>query len=315
MLRQAVALDPSSSPVQRALGDVLIEMGRFADAAVHLDRAIAIDPAQTNAYHSIALAQRFGAAERPLLARMLARLEAPGLADRYRMMLHFAAGKALDDLGEYAAAMRHFDAANRIRSALAPRLDRAGLARRVDAMIARFTPAFFVQHTGAGVADERPLLILGMPRSGTTLTEQIVSSHPRVAGGDELMFWNDRASALLEGGDAAIVAAAPELAEGYRAALRAIDADADLVTDKLPFNFLWLGLIHLVFPRARVVHCRRDPIDTCLSIYSRHFHAGLELRVRPRGSGVLLPAVPAADGALAHGAAGGRAVSRWTTRR
>ena len=271
VLRRAMALDPGNGLLPRALGDVLIQAGRFAEAGEFLDRAIAIDPAQTNVFHSIALAKKFGAAERPLLARMLARLEAPGLAGRYRMVLHFATGKALDDLEEYAAAMAQFAAANRIRAQIARPFDRAALVRRIDAVIARFTPDFFAGHADVGVADERPLLIVGMPRSGTTLTEQIISSHPRVTGGDELSFWTDRAPALLEGGRDAMTGAAAELAEGYRAVLRGIDAEAGRVTDKLPFNFLWLGLIHLVFPRARIVHCRRNPIDTCLSIWSRHF--------------------------------------------
>ena len=270
-LRRAIALDPSSSLLQRALGEVLIQVGRFEEAGAHLDRAIAIDPAQTNVFHSLALAKKFTAAERPLLARMLARLAAPGLPGRYRMVLHFAAGKAHDDLGEYAAAMAQFDAANRLRKEVTRPFDRAGLEQRVDAIVERFTPEFFAGHASLGVPDEAPLLILGMPRSGTTLTEQIISSHPRVAGGGELAFWTDRAPALLEGGGGAMIEAMPGLAEAYRAVLRGIDADADRVTDKMPFNFLWLGLIHMAFPRARIVHCRRDPIDTCLSIYSRHF--------------------------------------------
>jgi tetratricopeptide (TPR) repeat protein len=270
-LRRAISLDRASALLQRTLGDVLIEEGRFGEAVEHLDRAIAIDPEQTNVYHSIALAKKFGAAERPLLARMEARLQQRDLADRYRMILHFAAGKALDDLKEYAAAMRHFDAANRIRRQLARPFDRAGLARRIDAVIERFSAEFFASHQGVGKPDARPVLILGMPRSGTTLTEQIISSHPEVAGGDELGFWTERAPDLVTGGADAMLAAADGLADGYRAVLRGVDADAGRVTDKMPFNFLWLGLIHLVFPRARIVHCRRNPIDTCLSIYSRHF--------------------------------------------
>lgn len=263
LLRRAIALDPASRDAHRALGTLLAEDGRFDDAISHLDRAIALAPQEVVAYHSIALSKKFGEAERPLLARMLARLQAGGLADRFRMMLHFAAGKALDDLRDHAGAMRHFEAANRIRRRLSPPFSRQGLTLRVNEAIARFTTEFFAAHAGLGAADETPVFIVGMPRSGTTLTEQIFSSHPSVAGGGELTYWSDDTARLLS--DPA------RLADGYLQVLRGIAPAAARVTDKQPFNLFWLGSIHMAFPRARIIHCRRNPIDTCLSIYCNHF--------------------------------------------
>jgi hypothetical protein len=115
-----------------------------------------------------------------------------------------------------------------------------------------------------------------MPRSGTTLVEQIVSSHPEVGAGGELNFWNERGAAWHRAGPAG--SEAPFLAQAvadYLAVLRAVGPKAARVTDKMPFNFLWAGLIHLAFPRATIIHCRRAAIDTALSIHQTLFHPGL----------------------------------------
>jgi len=119
-------------------------------------------------------------------------------------------------------------------------------------------------------------MIIGMPRSGTTLIEQIVSMHPEVGGGGELNFWNERGPAWLAVGVA--VDDQPfftKAAADYFRVLRAIAPKATCVTDKMPFNFLWAGLIHLAFPRATIIHCRRAAIDTALSIHQTHFHPTL----------------------------------------
>src|SRR5262249_55646828 len=120
---------------------------------------------------------------------------------------------------------------------------------------------------------ELPLLIVGMPRSGTTLVEQILSSHHEIAGGGVLTFWGERTAALV---GSRAKASAPEdvarqLADEYLVLLRSIAPTAARVTDKLPHNFLRLGMISRIFPRARIIHCRRSAIDTCLSIYFTQF--------------------------------------------
>ncbi len=139
--------------------------------------------------------------------------------------------------------------------------------------------------TEVGSSDATPVLILGMPRSGTTLVEQIVSMHPEVGAGDELNFWNERGAAWhrsVDGNEIPAVAKdsldAEFLAKAgpdYLGVLRAIAPTAARVTDKMPFNFLWAGLIHLTFPRATIIHCRRAAVDTALSIHQTHFHPGL----------------------------------------
>ena len=248
-LRRALALDPTHGEAEWMLGNALVLTGRFDEAMPHLDRAIALAPEAVGAFNSLAYAKRFTEDDRPVVARMTRVLNSAPLSDVARMKLEYSLGKVLDDLRDYADAIRHFDAANRIDKA-GSHFDRAQLAAWVDLLIARCTPNYFAQHAALGADDEMPLLVVGMPRSGTTLVEQIVSSHPLVAGGGELEFWLQRGPDWENSGPEADAAAINRLAEDYRAELRRLGPGAVRVIDKMPHNFLWVGLIHLVFPRA-----------------------------------------------------------------
>ncbi|HEY3822716.1 MAG TPA: sulfotransferase [Polyangiaceae bacterium] len=270
-LRQLLARDPSSSEAHLVLAHILTEAGRFDEAAASFERSIELAPWQATAYHGLVSSRKLTEADRPIVARIEVRLGAVDVAERQRMTLHFAAGKGLDDLRDYAGAIAHFDAANAIRRKLSPPFDRAYLEQRVDRLIARFTGGFFAANAALGRGEETPVLVLGMPRSGTTLIERIVSSHPEVGGGGELPFWNERGSAWADAETGALAGAANGLCADYLRVLRRIRPNALRVTDKMPFNFLWVGLVHLLFPNARVIHCRRNPIDTCLSIYATQF--------------------------------------------
>jgi tetratricopeptide (TPR) repeat protein len=275
-LRRAIALDPAVADAHVRLGDVLNRSGRFAEAADCFERALALQPRHATAYQGLVSGRTLKEQDRPLLDRMGSLIAAGGLAERDRATLHFAMGKAHDDLGEHEAAMQHFDEANRLEAA---RLRRAGRsldlerhAADVARLIGTFSPEFFARHAALGSESELPVLIVGMPRSGTTLVEQILSSHPEIGAGDELTFWGEKASALAEPEATALTPRrARQLAAEYLTLLRAIAPEARRVTDKMPQNYLHLGLIHMLFPRARIIHCRRNPIDTALSIYFTHF--------------------------------------------
>ncbi|MEO9190513.1 MAG: sulfotransferase [Acetobacteraceae bacterium] len=276
LLRKAIALDPTSSDLHNVLAALLVSEGRVEEAVEHYDTSLRLNPRLFGSWSGIVRAKKFRAADRPIIGRIEAVLAQGPLHDQERMILHFALGKIHDDLHEYAEAMRQFDAANDIRS-LSLKTDRVGPAASVDWMIERFTPDLFDQLAPFRTADETPLLIVGMPRSGTTLVEQIVTSHPAIAAGDELPFWSAR-GAGWEGadGDGFTVAAARAAAREYLDLLRGIGPSAARVTDKLPFNFRRLGLLHLLLPDARIIHCRRHPVDTCLSIYTIPFRAKLD---------------------------------------
>ena len=214
VLRLAATLDPAAAEARRLLGTLLAEAGRFSEALTMFEASLETDPSQAAIYHDMVHCKRIAEGDRPLIERMLARLQGP-LSDVQRLRLHFALGKSFDDLGEYASAMRHFDAANQIKRRLV-HFDGPALARKVDAIIRLFTPEFLARHAGIGVASAAPLLVIGMPRSGTTLVEQILSSHPDVGAAGELDFWGRRGDAWLASGHPALSSGfAGELAAEY----------------------------------------------------------------------------------------------------
>jgi hypothetical protein len=236
-----------------------------------LSKAIALEADDPSAYYSLSISKKITEADRPLIGQMLTQLQRTDIANRIRLGLHFALGKAFDELAEYEQAMHHFDEANRLAS-LNLVFDRARFSAENDHLIARFTADFCREHAGLGASNELPIMIVGMPRSGTTLVEQILSAHPMIAAGDELVFWHDAAPAFLQNrAEDPDPSTLEQIAADYFALLRRIAPNALRVTDKLPANFRMIGPIHLTLPRARFIHCRRHPVDTCLSNYFTPF--------------------------------------------
>ena len=278
VLRQTIALDPQSAMAHDLLGNLLSELGHFDEARDCFQQAIDLAPLLAGSYYELARCRRV-TKEDGLLERMEAALATPDLEATQRLRVHLALGKAADDLGDYALAMKHFDAGQAVRQGLVS-FDPAAFAIEVDRLIARCTPEWIARASELGSSDTTPILILGMPRSGTTLVEQIVSNHPDVGAGDELHFWNSRgrewhrpgADQGTDDDERRFLAGAQK---DYLDLLHMIAPKAARVTDKMPFNFLWAGLIHLAFPRATIIHCRRSAVDTAVSIHQTHFHPGL----------------------------------------
>jgi tetratricopeptide (TPR) repeat protein len=270
-LRHAIAHDPTCGPAFEQLGAISATTGHFDEALAYFRQAVAVSPRYTSAWLSLVFTKKVTGDDAVLIDQIKALLRNETLTDPERVQLYFALGKAMDDLGDYGEAMQHFDMANRIRSPRA-RFNRLHLARHIERMITTFTADFFAERHELAVAGRRPILILGMPRSGTTLVEQIVSNHPEVAAGGELPFWCD-CLAAWEAGEIDPLSAdgAARITADYSAVLGGVSSDAARVTDKMPFNFLWVGMIHALFPNAAIIHCRRNPVDTCLSIYTNHF--------------------------------------------
>jgi Sulfotransferase family len=200
------------------------------------------------------------------------KLRNPSITKQEAVHVHFALGKAYDDLGEYGRAIEHFDQANSLKKRMDKYYDGNAHADLVDRLISRFTPEFFARNKDMAHDWDVPVLIVGMPRSGTTLAEQILSSHPDVTPGGELTFWPDHAPDFGVDRHGRIDPVwMRETQAAYQARLSQISTTARRVTDKLPQNFQNVGLLHAAFPRAHVIHCRRDPMDTCLSIYFTYF--------------------------------------------
>jgi tetratricopeptide (TPR) repeat protein len=279
VLRQTLVVNPMNALAYDLLGNLFSELGRFDEARACFERTISIAPALAGCYYDLVRCRRVTSNDDGLIERMKAALYSPGLEAGQRQRVHLAIGKAAEDLGEYALAMQQFDAADALRQTSAP-FDSITFSTNIDQLIARCTLDLIARAPELGSRDATPVLIIGMPRSGTTLVEQIISMHPDVGAGGELNFWNIRGAQWLgyttdASGEPLAASEIVKAATDYLSVLRTIAPKAARVTDKMPFNFLWAGLIHLAFPRATIIHCRRAPIDTALSIHQTHFHPSL----------------------------------------
>jgi len=270
--RAALAVDPKCVPALSLLGELRADRGQFSEAEALFQQAIAIDPGFPFAFYSLAMNRKMTGEDTAWLKGTEALLATP-LPLRHEISLRYALGKYFDDIRQYDAAFSSYRQANELVKRYRVNYDRAKLTERVDRVINQFTAASICQYQSAGDNSERPVFIVGMPRSGTSLTEQILASHPAVFGAGELPFWQTAFAAYeaaeLEGraGSSLI----PGMAREYLGRLTALSGDAQRVVDKMPLNFMNVGLICAALPRARVIHLRRHPLDTCLSIYFQYF--------------------------------------------
>jgi tetratricopeptide (TPR) repeat protein len=277
--RRAIAVEPKNCAALSGLASLLTGQGKFDEAAGYYEQALRINPKADKAWDGLVHCRKFGAADGAVLERMGAVLRRGDLHAAEAMSLHFSIGKVHDDRGEYAQAMQNFDAANRLRGQ-GVSFDRAAFAAAIDRTIAVYTADFVARAAESGTRTEKPLFVVGMYRSGTTLVEQILSSHPDVTAGGELAVWGPEALEIDPAtGDFAAARTQADIAR-YLARLDKIGPGAARVTDKLPANFLRLGAIHALLPDARIIHCERDPIDVCLSIYTNLFNARLPFAAR-----------------------------------
>ncbi len=199
-----------------------------------------------------------------------------------RQRLHMAMARRLDSLGEYDRAFSHLKQGNtQTDSDVA--YDPLGHKLAIDNIIRAFDAGAFMRLPRARIDSQRPIFIVGMPRSGTSLTEQILAAHPRIEGAGELTDLADLMKTLPteissshpwpQCIDDIQQADVDRLSQRYLDRLDTVSTQAERITDKMPHNFYLLGLIQLLFPKAHIIHCRRDPLDTCLSIYFQNFQA------------------------------------------
>ena len=275
-LRQALSLNPAFTPALLNLGNLCEDLGRRAEALTLYARILALEPRCYEALARFANVQPRGRAEPGLAARLNRALADPAASAAERASLGFALGRLLDEAGEYPAAFAAYRAANEASresaAAVGVRYDRARQHAFVDRLIA--SPKATQRTQSAGARNPIPIFICGMFRSGSTLTEQLLSGCPGVAAGGELDFLPRLADHELAPFPESLTAVtAPQLddfAARYRAELALVSGGAPFVVDKRPDNFLYIGLIKSLFPDARIVHTGRNPLDNCLSIYFLH---------------------------------------------
>jgi tetratricopeptide (TPR) repeat protein len=305
-LRRALKLSPKHVEAHVSLGSTLVQLGRLREARQCFDRALRLAPRHAGALCGIgraaSLEGHFGEAEFMFKRALEFETNLPsawaGLASLRKMTradsswlrgaekiaasgitpldeadLRFAIGKYGDDVGDFELAFRNYQRANELQKQAAHRYDPKARTSFVDEMIQAYPREAFGAAGEPCCDSVKPVLVTGMMRSGTSLVEQIISSHPAAVGAGELPFWND---VMRKYPDAvrnrwSQDSLRKKLAESYLQVLHSVSADAQRVVDKSTFNSDYLGPIHLVFPNARIIYVRRDPIDTCLSCYFHQF--------------------------------------------
>jgi tetratricopeptide (TPR) repeat protein len=271
---RALEVDPNLAATLALLADLRIDAGRFEEAATLFKRALAIDPELPDAWAGIPRLRKMTAEDAPWLAEAQ-RIAAQGLPARQEVRLRYAIGKCFDDTLDFARAFDNYRRANELEKLYRDRYDRQRQTQAVNRIVRRYDRHWVNQIRADAIESPRPVFIIGMPRSGTTLAEQILASHPAVFGAGELPFWTDASAIQDSTSDGAIGdAALSVLGRDYLTRLEGSSSDAPRVTDKMPGNVWSLGLIHAALPNTRFIHMQRNPIDTCLSIYFQHFETG-----------------------------------------
>lgn len=272
---QVLSLQPDSS-VNSIItyGKFLIQRGHFSKAESLFIQAIRELGDNSKFYYGLSGCHKFTADDLALLAKIENMANAEKVQSSELAGVFYALGKAFDDLGEYAKAFSYYKQANNWYRSRHP-FDQAQRRVVVDKLLNSFGSEF-IGRPGWRSKSDAPLLIVGMPRSGTTLTEQIIASHPLVHGAGELTFWGDAVRSM--GGDYRVALSDEWVRKASADYLQELEKQSGngcvYFTDKLPGNYLFIGLIHRVFPKAKIIHCQRSPMDTCLSIYFQRFPAG-----------------------------------------
>ncbi|MGH7097272.1 MAG: sulfotransferase [Stellaceae bacterium] len=280
-LERAITLEPGLAAAHHDLGCMLHGLGRLAEVRRAFERAIALEPKTGRFYRSLGEVKRFTADDAQVAAMQVLAEQGAALPQDEQIQLQFALAKAYADTKQHDRSFQHLLRGNAMMRRQIV-YDEAGTLESFVRIAAVFTSELMCSKAGSGDPSPVPVFILGMPRSGTTLVEQIVASHPRVFGGGELSAFKNavRDTAMRLGGMAAPPPNYPEavrllsreqlraLGGRYITALRSGAHRAARITDKMPANFLLTGLIPLALPNARIIHMRRDPIDTCLSCFA-----------------------------------------------
>jgi Tfp pilus assembly protein PilF len=281
---EAVHLKPDYADAHANLGALLEQLGDLPAAQASLREALRHDPGNIPAFTDlIALREgRLADAELTVLKKLLAD---PLQSEDLRGRLHFAAARVHDVRGEYEEAAKHLRTANAFQTAdfckRGKLYDPAAHTRLVDGIIDTFTPELFTRLQRWGIDSDRPVFIFGFPRSGTTLIEQVLASHSRVHAAGEVGLGQEAFKSLPGAGDgdqAALgslrcitPAAFQQIAAQILSRFEAINATAARVVDKMPDNYLYLGLLAALFPHARFVHCQRDVRDVAVSCWLTSF--------------------------------------------
>jgi tetratricopeptide (TPR) repeat protein len=280
--RRALEIKPDLADALNNMGNVLKELGKLDEARDAYLKSLALEPKTTGVYVNLADSKKF-TPDDPHLAMMeaLAQGNDP-LSDTDRLQLDFALAKAYADTKQHKRSFEHLLRANTGKR-VQVKYDEPAVMDLFDRIEAVFTPEMIGRRAGVGDPTRVPIFVIGMPRSGTTLIEQILASHPDVHGAGELKTMNDVVNDVRSPDGSVIpfpefvpsldAMALRQIAARYLGGVRKYSADATHITDKMPSNYYFAGVIHMAMPNAVIIHSVRDPVDTCISCFSKLFTA------------------------------------------
>ncbi len=278
VLGNALDLAPNMAEVLGNLANLKKQMGDIPGAEAHYRRLLNHTPHSARAWQELSLVKRFSDKD-PDIQDIENLLESRHLDAEGKMYAYFALAKAYEDISEYDISFTHLAKANRLKRASIS-FNISAFETGVDKITDAFNEEFISQNMGGGFLDLRPVFILGMPRSGTSLVEQILASHSRIHGAGELETLREVIIEAMPRFPAGLDRLAPKtlsnLGRKYVKSLRKWDRRAARITDKMPRNFFFLGLIALILPGAKIIHCQRSPMDTCFSCFSQYFPTAQE---------------------------------------
>lgn len=285
-LDHALSIDATFGSLYISKGNVLMEMGEISGACEQFLKAVK-DPAidtQILAHYCLVQLQKIESNNPHLKELLFIANNINDVSPNKLEYIYFALGKCYDDMGEWKKSFTYFKQGCQLKRKRVP-YNIAGDIKLFHKIIDTFTKESLENFRKFANPSSLPIFIVGMPRSGTTLVEQILASHSNIVGGGELTYLND----LIQSpnGDSHktklsfpenIMQLTPNgyrtLTEKYLLYLRSFSSDALYITDKMPHNFIAIGLIHALFPNAKIIHVKRNAIDTCLSCYTKLFSHG-----------------------------------------
>jgi tetratricopeptide (TPR) repeat protein len=281
--QQALAVKPDFAEAHNNLGNIFRIQGHVPQAMAHYDRAIALQPDYAEPYFGRSALKTFRPGDADLAALEAVAAQADHLPASKMLNIHFALAKALDDVGQYDRAFEHLSQGNAIQHR-AVGYDEPNEMETFRLVRELIDSQLLERFAGAGDPSPAPIFILGMPRSGSTLVEQILASHPQVQAAGELPNLSQVAGGVMDSTGRSVpypnylpalqAADFRRLGHAYLAGLPRPQAGKTRITDKMPNNFLCVGLIRLILPNAHIIHTMRDPVDTCLSCFSKLFTSG-----------------------------------------
>ena len=278
---KVISIDPVHKEAHIGLGHALSGLGEISQAIASYRKAIEIDPENAEAYRSLSKNKKFTEYDSDI-QNMEVFYNNDNSSSRQRMHLAVGLGKAYEDIGKYKKSMEYILEATRLKRAMLDYSISKTLAD-FNSLKKVFSETFFVDNRNTGYPDQSPIFVLGMPRSGTSLTEQILASHSEVYGAGELSLIS---KLVIKTGSENSLKKYPyviadmsseelsKLGYKYIESIRKLAGENKYITDKMPHNFQHIGFIKAILPNAKIVHCTRDPMDNCLSIFKNYFTTG-----------------------------------------